>query len=214
MSRRVADNLTVVLLVVFTFLLVGYTVYSVEKQKAELIRMEEEQDRIEKLEQELREQQGEMREARLEELKKDREEKARNIIDFHSDYSLIRSEFLRMIASLEKDMDLRAVNIEEVEELTNERIDASKSLIDSYSGIEVPPVLDKFSGLLMDFLENDYNTWSLTSSYYNSRHYSTYNLETLNRLHQENIQLFKQAEDELVRVYKKYELDELTEDLY
>ncbi|MDZ7837645.1 MAG: hypothetical protein U5N58_06655 [Actinomycetota bacterium] len=179
MNRRAVDNLIVVLLIVVTFSLVGYTVYRVEQQKAELIRMEEEQDRIEKLEQELREQQENMREARLEELKKEREEKARNIIDFHSEYSLIRSDFLRMITSLEEDMDGKAVNIEEIKELTNERIDASKSFIDSYSVIEVPPVLDKFLGLLMDFLENDYNTWSLTFSYYNSRQYSTYNLETL-----------------------------------
>jgi len=210
--NRKVENLIIAVIVSVIFFLIAYNLYRVEYRKAELVRLAEEQDRIEKLEQELRDQQQQLRENRLEEIGREKEEKAVEIIDFHQQYVPIVNNFLGEIERISGQMEGKFINIEHVKELTRDRIEATKNFKQSLNTIDLPQTLNSFYDYQANFLDHDFETWSFTYAYYNSKRYSTYDTQELDNLHKINEQLFKEAEQELEKVYIKYGLEDLLAD--
>ena len=205
MNRRVLKNIVISIVVIIIFSMVGYTVYSVESYKARVRKMIEEQERIEKLEKELREKS-------LEALKRDKEEKALQIIEFHEKYLKVRNDFINNVQKISEKMDNNPTSIEDIKVLTKQRIDAVKDYRQRLENIEIPSTLNFFYEYEIGFINHDIETWNLTHAYYESKFYSTYNTDELNKLHKENVRLFSEAEKELKNVYGKYGLDSLIDD--
>jgi len=203
-----------IILVLAVVLLAGFIVFKLEYQKAELRRMEAEQDRIDNLEEELKQQQEQMRQTRLEELKEEKEKNAVDIIDFHEQYTTLWNDFSKEVKNISGNMIGGAVSLEEVKELTYQRIGVTEAFIKEFSKLEVPEVLGQFHDYQLEFLKNDYTAWSLTYAYYNSQHYSTYQTQEMDQLHQQNTQLFEKARAELIDVYDKYDLADLAQEIY
>ncbi len=210
MSRRKRIILISVLLVLL-ILIASFSLYWFYYRRIELERIAQ-AERIEIIEQEMRARQ-EMRERRLQQVEQEREEQAADIFEFHIEYTDIRNEFLKEIGEISAQMQARAENIEEIKGLTAERAEASKSYKQSLEAVYMPQPLIIFHDLKINFLDHDLETWSLINSYYSSMRYSTYDTGEINRMYELNMQLFKEAEEELARVYEKYELDDLWDDL-
>ncbi|MGM0368399.1 MAG: hypothetical protein ACQEP2_07510 [Actinomycetota bacterium] len=214
MNKKVIENITIALIVLILFLLVAFNIYRVETYKFEQKRLEEEQDRIDKLEKELKAQREELRQEKLEELKKDKENKVAEIIDFHHEYMALRESFLLKIENLSFNSDNKFENIGEIRDKTQERIEASKEFKEEFENIGyAPEPLEFFYNSTLDFLTMDLKYWLLVDVYYNSESYSLYETGEIDKLQEQVSALFAKSEEELARVYRKYDLGGLMEDL-
>ncbi len=186
----------IIILIVFisiAALLIGYNIYSVERQKIEA-RLEEEREKLEK----------EM----LEELKS---RETIELAEYYQKYAPIKAEFIGKAAELSAEAQDIIINTTQLKELTSERLDAAKDYRGKLTAIDTPEPLETFLVCELDFIESDIETIGMVLSYYGSESYSTYDDSELKELYRKTDSLLLKAGEELHRVYSQYELGYLLE---
>jgi len=179
-------------LVVIMLAAVGYNVYSVEYQKVEAARQAEEDVRRE-----------------IEMLEEIKSTEAREIAEFDRDYGALKDEFAAGVDDLLAKLNSQVSSIDELKDITTQRMDASKKLEDGLSQMSIPGPLEDYYKFEMEFLESDIDKMTLVLDYYNSGNYSTYDDSDLEELYKNNNLLFLKAQQEMQRVYKEYGLEDL-----
>jgi len=192
MTLKVKEIIFSLVLVVIMLAAVGYNVYSVEYQKIEAARQAEEDVRRE-----------------IEMLEEIKSTEAREIAEFDRDYGALKDEFAAGIGELSAKADMQISSIDELKDITTQRMNASKKLKDGLSQMSIPGPLKDYYELEMKFLESDINAMALVLDYYSSGNYSTYDDSDLEELYKNNNLLFLKAQQEMQRVYKEYGLEDL-----
>jgi len=192
MTLKVKEIIFSLVLVVIMLAAVGYNVYSVEYQKIEAARQAEEDVRRE-----------------IEMLEEIKSTEAREIAEFDRDYGALKDEFAAGIGELSAKADMQISSIDELKDITTQRMNASKKLEDGLSQMSIPGPLKDYYELEMKFLESDINAMALVLDYYSSGNYSTYDDSDLEELYKNNNLLFLKAQQEMQRVYKEYGLEDL-----
>ena len=196
------EVIILMLLVIAAFLLVGYNIFSVEMQKIETKRQLEEDAR-------LKEERERLETEMLEEL---RSEEARQLAEYYVEYGSIKAEFIEKTDGLSEKMNDKVTNTEELRELAAERLEAVLDYKEKLIGIgNVPAPLETFSIFELEFIESDIKTINLLLSYYSSESYSNFKSSALDKLYEDTKSLLSRAEEELRRVYEKYDLEYLLE---
>lgn len=191
-------------LIVIMIVLVGFDVFLVEKTKVEVGRIMEELAKIEYLKTELRK-------AEIELLKQKVEKTSIEIIEFDEKYRVVKNEYTENVNELSKKINSEILNIDELKELTTQRINVSKKFKNKLSQMNIPGPLEDFYEFEMEFLNNDIETMALILAYYNSDSYSTYNDDKLKEAYEKSNLWFLKAEEEMSRVYREYNLEYLLE---
>jgi hypothetical protein len=194
MTSKSKEIIFSLLLVVIMLAAVGYNVYSVEYQKVEAARQAEEDAR----------RQQEM----LEEIKST---EAREIAEFDRVYGALKDEFAAGVDELSAKADMQISSIDELKEITAQRMNASKKLKDGLSQMSIPGPLKDYYELEMKFLESDINAMALVLDYYSSGSYSTFDDQEIDAAYWESSYWLREAEAEIERVYSQYELEYLLE---
>ena len=152
MTSKSKEIIFSLLLVVIMLAAVGYNVYSVEYQKVEAARQAEEDAR----------RQQEM----LEEIKST---EAREIAEFDRVYGALKDEFAAGVDELSAKADMQVSSIDELKEITTQRMNASKKLKDGLSQMSIPGPLKDYYELEMKFLESDIQPHCFQIQYISSR---------------------------------------------
>lgn len=191
-------------LIVIIIILVGFDVFLVEKTKVEVGRIMEELAKIEYLK-------TEFKKAEIELLKQKVEKISIEIIEFDEKYRVVENEYTEKVNELSKKINSEILNIDELKELTTQRINVSKKFKNKLSQMNIPGPLEDFYEFEMEFLNNDIETMALILAYYNSDSYSTYNDDKLKEAYEKSNLWFLKAEEEMSRVYREYNLEYLLE---
>jgi len=191
---KIKEKIILIAAVAVMIILVGYNVYSVEYQKVEAARQAEEDAR----------RQQEM----LEEIKST---EAREIAEFDRVYGALKDEFAAGVDELSAKADMQISSIDELKEITAQRMNASKKLKDGLSQMSIPGPLEGYYELEMKFLESDINAMALVLDYYSSGSYSTFDDQEIDAVYWESSYWLREAEAEMERVYSQYELEYLLE---
>jgi type II secretory pathway pseudopilin PulG len=194
MTLKVKEIILSVVMVVIMLAAVGINVYLVENGKIEAARQAEEDARMEQ----------EM----LEEI---RSEEAREIAEFDQDYGALKDEFADEAGELSEKLDSYVKNIDELKEITQQSMDASKGLKEYLSNMEIPAPLDDYYELEMKFLESDIEAAAQVILYYSNSSYSTFDDTGIARALQERDYWLSEAEEERERIYSQYDLEYLLE---
>jgi hypothetical protein len=194
MTSKSKEIIFSLLLVVIMLAAVGYNVYSVEYQKVEAARQAEEDAR----------RQQEM----LEEIKST---EAREIAEFDRVYGALKDEFAAGVDELSAKADMQISSIDELKEITAQRMNASKKLKDGLSQISIPGPLKDYYELEMKFLESDINAMTLVLDYYSSGIYSTFDDQEIDAAYWESSYWLRRTEEEMEKVYRQYGLEYLLE---
>jgi len=189
---KIKEKIILTAVAIVMIILVGYNVYSVEYQKIEAARQAEEDARRE-----------------IEILEEIRSTEAREIAEFDRDYGALKDEFADEVDELSAKADMQISSIDELEEITTQRMNASKKLKDGLSQMSIPGPLKDYYELEMKFLESDINAMALVLDYYSSGDYSTYDDSDLEELYKNNNLLFLKSQQEMDRVYEEYGLENL-----
>ena len=184
-----------IVMVVIMITAVSYNVYSVEYQKIEAVRQAEEDARLER--------------QMLEEIKS---QEAREIAGFDREYRILKAEFTAEVSELSEKPYSQISSIDELKEITMQRMDASKELRDELGKMDIPGPLEDYYKFEMEFLESDIDKMTLVLDYYNSGNYSTYDDSDLEELYKNNNLLFLKAQQEMQRVYEEYDLEYLLQE--
>ena len=191
-------------LIVIMIVLVGFDVFLVEKTKVEVGRIMEELAKIEYLK-------TEFKKAEIELLKQKVEKTSIEIIEFDEKYRVVENEYTEKVNELSKKINSEILNIDELKELTTQRINVFKKFKNKLSQMNIPGPLEDFYEFEMEFLNNDIETMALILAYYNSDSYSTYNDDKLKEAYEKSNLWFLKAEEEMSRVYREYNLEYLLE---
>jgi hypothetical protein len=140
-----------------------------------------------------------------------RNQDTRDIIEFDKEYSAIMQDYKASISRISEELEKKVVNIDELKDLADRRMNAAKRFRDSLKDVnDIPAPLEEFHDMLMDFLENDISAWQETSSYY-SGSYSG-DEAGINELHRKNSALYQQVIDLQKELYYGYGLEYLLPD--
>ncbi len=204
MTKKNREIILSSILVIIIIALVGFNIFLVEKTKVEVKRVMEELARIEYIKTELRK-------AKIELLKQKVEKTSIEIIEFDEKYRVAKNEYTKKVNELSKKINSEILNIDELKELTTQRINVSKKFKNKLSQMNMPEPLEDFYEFEMEFLNNDIETMALILAYYNSDSYSTYNDDKLKEAYEKSNLWFLKAEEEMSRVYREYNLEYLLE---
>jgi hypothetical protein len=199
LSEKIISSVLVVIMVG----LVGYNVFSVEMRKIEAQRQLEEIARLE-------EERARIEREMLEEIKS---KETKELVEYYQNYNLLKTEFVKKAAELSEKMEGEIINIEQLKELTTQRLNAAEDFRRKLTQIgDVPGPLETFYDYELEFIASDIETMSLVWSYYNSSNYSTFDDSEIEELYKNTNLLLLKAEEELQRVYSQYDLEYLLEE--
>ncbi|MBA7508110.1 hypothetical protein ES705_00030 [subsurface metagenome] len=204
MTKKNREIILSSILVIIIIALVGFNVFLVEKTKVEVGRIMEELAKIEYLK-------TEFKKAEIELLKQKVEKTSIEIIEFDKKYKVAKNEYIKKVNELSKKINSEILNIDELKELTTQRINVSKKFRNKLSQMNIPGPLEDFYEFEMEFLNNDIETMALILAYYNSDSYSTYNDDKLKEAYEKSNLWFLKAEEEMSRVYRECNLEYLLE---
>jgi len=199
LSEKIISSVLVVIMVG----LVGYNVFSVEMRKIEAQRQLEEIARLE-------EERARIEREMLEEIKS---KETKELVEYYQNYNLLKTEFVKKAAELSEKMEGEIINIEQLKELTTQRLNAAEDFRRKLTQIgDVPGPLETFYDYELEFIASDIETMSLVWSYYNSGSYSTFDDSEIEELYKNTNLLLLKAEEELQRVYSQYDMEYLLEE--
>jgi len=191
---KIKEKIILIAVITMIIILVGFNVYLVENGKIEAARQAEEDARRE-----------------IEMLEEIRSTEAREIAEFDRVYGALKDEFAAEVDELSAKADMQISSIDELKEITAQRMNASKKLKDGLSQISIPGPLKDYYELEMKFLESDINAMALVLDYYSSGSYSTFDDQEIDAAYWESSYWLREAEAEMERVYSQYELEYLLE---
>ena len=187
-------KIILITLVIIMVILIGFNIFWVEYKKAEARSQAERAARIER-----------------EALDKIKSLETREIAEFDLEYRKIEDEFVEEVNEISNELNSRISNIGELKELTRQRMNVSREFKDRLGRMNIPGPLSDYYELKMEFLARDIEAMTLVLEYYNSGNYSVYNDDRLDKAYRESSFWFRAAEEEIERVYNKYDLEYLQE---
>jgi len=137
-----------------------------------------------------------------------------DIIKFDTWYKKIEGRYLDQIKDISEEFKQKVTNIEGLKSLVIKRGRAAKDFKQELTNIDdIPEPLDSLYFLLLDFLDNDINTWNKVLGYY-SEDFSIENPliikdQAINELYLKNIDLYRQVEQLRLEIYTEYGLESL-----
>ena len=137
-----------------------------------------------------------------------------DIIKFDTLYNKIESQYLDQINEISEKFRQKVTNIEDLKSLVVRRGRAAEDFKQELISIDnIPKTLDSLYSLLLDFLDNDINTWNEVLGYY-SEDFSTKNPliiqdQAINELYLRTSDLYKQVERLRLEIYTEYGLESL-----
>ena len=140
-----------------------------------------------------------------------------DIIKFDTLYNKIEGKYLDQINDISEKFRQKVINIEDLKSLVISRGRAAEDFKQELVSIDnIPKTLDSLYSLLLDFLDNDINTWNEVLEYY-SEDFSTENPliiqdQAINELYLKTSYLYKQVERLRSETYTEYGLESLLQD--
>ncbi|MCJ7471761.1 MAG: hypothetical protein MUP02_02970 [Actinobacteria bacterium] len=137
-----------------------------------------------------------------------------DIIKFDTWYKKIEGQYLDQINEISEEFKRKVTNIEELKSLVIKRGRAAEDFKQELINIEdVPEPLDSLYFLLLDFLDNDIDTWNEVLGYY-SENFSIENPsiiqdQAISELYLKNSDLYRQVEQLRLETYTEYGLESL-----
>jgi len=137
-----------------------------------------------------------------------------DIIKFDTWYKKIEGRYLDKINDISREFEQKVTNIEDLKSLVTRRGRAAEEFKQELANIDdIPEPLDSFYLLLLDFLDNDINTWNEVLGYY-SENFSIENPsiiqnQTIGELYLKNSYLYRQVEQLRLETYTEYGLESL-----
>jgi hypothetical protein len=126
----------------------------------------------------------------------------------------MESQYFDQIADISNEFEEKVTNIDELKSLVIRRVGAAENFMYELTAIDnVPESLDSLYFLLLDFLDNDINTWNEVLRYY-SENFSTENPSIIqdqatSELYLKNRDLYRQVEELRLEIYTVYGLESL-----
>ncbi len=137
-----------------------------------------------------------------------------DIIKFDTWYKKIEGRYLDQINDISREFKQKVTNIEDLKSLVIKRGRAAEDFKQELVNIdEIPEQLESLYFLLLDFLDNDIDTWNGVLVYY-SEEFSIENPliiqdQAINELYLKNSELYRQVEQLRLEIYTKYGLESL-----
>ena len=137
-----------------------------------------------------------------------------DIIEFDTWYKKIEGRYLDQIKDISHEFKQKVTNIENLKSLVIKRGRAAKDFKQELTNIDdIPEPLDSLYFLLLDFLDNDIDTWNEVLGYY-SEDFSIENPliikdQAINELYSKNSYLYRQVEQLRLEIYTEYGLESL-----
>ena len=137
-----------------------------------------------------------------------------DIIKFDTWYKKIEGQYLDQINEISEEFKQKVTNIEDLKSLVIKRGRAAEDFKQELVNIDdVPEPLDSLYFLLLDFLDNDIDTWNEVLGYY-SENFSIENPsiiqdQAISELYLKNSDLYRQVEQLRLETYTEYGLESL-----
>lgn len=137
-----------------------------------------------------------------------------DIIKFDIWYKEIEGQYLDQINDISSEFEQKVTNIEDLKTLVTKRGRAAEDFKQELVNIDdIPEPLDSLYLLLLDFLDNDIDTWNEVLGYY-SEDFSIENPsiiqdQAIKELYLKNIDLYRQVEQLRLETYTEYGLESL-----
>ena len=137
-----------------------------------------------------------------------------DIIKFDTWYKKIEGRYLDQIKGISREFKQKVTNIEDLKSLVIKRGRAAEDFKQELANIDdIPEPLESLYFLLLDFLDNDIDTWNEVLEYY-SEDFSIENPliiqdQAINELYLKNSDLYRQVEQLRLEIYTVYGLESL-----
>ena len=143
-----------------------------------------------------------------------RSQETADIIKFDTWYKKIEGQYLDQIKDISREFKQKVTNIEDLKSLVIKRGRAAEDFKQELANIDdIPEPLESLYFLLLDFLDNDIDTWNEVLEYY-SEDFSIENPliiqdQAINELYLKNSDLYRQVEQLRLEIYTVYGLEGL-----
>ncbi|GEM_PF-1325358 len=137
-----------------------------------------------------------------------------DIIKFDTWYKKIEGQYIDQINDISEEFKQRVTNIEDLRSLVIRRGRAAENFRKELLGVnDVPEPLEGLYSLLLDFLDNDINTWDEVLGYYSAdftiENPSIIQDKAVIELYLKNRVLYRQVEQLRLEIYTEYGLESL-----
>jgi hypothetical protein len=211
--KKLRDSLIISILLTCFAVMLTYNIISFESYKKTLL-MRIERHEVVKKEQEEKILARQMT-ARFIELKKlEKSRRTADIMEFDKIYSEIKQDYVSAVNNLLVDLDKKVVNMDQIIDLTRERIEIAERFKHDLLGIkEIPETIDSFYKELLAFADNDIYTWKQILLYY-SENFSIESRQqeyddNIRKLYNKNLELYRRLCDIQAEIYYEYGLESL-----
>ncbi len=211
--KKLRDSLIISILLTCFAVMLTYNIISFESYKKTLL-MRIERHEVVKKEQEEKILARQMT-ARFIELKKlEKSRRTADIMEFDKIYSEIKQDYVSAVNNLLVDLDKKVVNMDQIIDLTRERIEIAERFKHDLLGIkEIPETIDSFYKELLAFADNDIYTWKQILLYY-SENFSIESRQqeyddNIRKLYNKNLELYRRLCDIQAEIYHEYGLESL-----
>jgi len=137
-----------------------------------------------------------------------------DIIKFDTWYKKIEGQYLDQINDISREFKQKVTNIEDLKSLVIKRSRAAEDFKQELISMDdIPEPLESLYFLLLDFLDNDIDTWNEVLGYY-SEDFSIENPliiqdQAINELYFKNSDLYRQVEQLRLEIYTEHGLQSL-----
>lgn len=199
-------TITTILLVVFAGLLFLNHIYYKTFEERTSVRIERHEALKALQEERLAAREATREFIRMRDLTRDND--IREIITFQEEYSAVKDEYMSSISRISGELEEKVVNIEDIIDLVERRIEASRRFQQNLEDISIIPLpLEDFYSELLVFLDHDIDTWQATGSYYSGSYDG--DEADLEELHRRNSEIYQQIVEMQQEIYSEYGLENL-----
>ncbi|MFC2145130.1 hypothetical protein ACFLQQ_02260 [Actinomycetota bacterium] len=143
-----------------------------------------------------------------------RSQETADIIKFDTWYKKTEGQYLDKINNISGEFEQKVINIEDLKSLVVKRIGAAEDFKQELTALDnIPEPLDKLYFLLLDFLDNDINTWNEVHRYYSEdfldKNPFIIQDQATSELYLKNRDLYRQVEGLRLEIYTEYGLESL-----
>lgn len=152
----------------------------------------------------------ELKKSRIEYLKLSQGKTVSEIISIDENIEVFKKEFNEKINLLPYKSDTKFINIQELKKIAASGLNASVDFKNKLKNIVyIPKPLNDYYNLLINYLDNNIRINNLFLAYFDSKNYSTFDDSQVKQLYKENDAIFKELEQERIRVFKENKIDYL-----
>jgi hypothetical protein len=134
------------------------------------------------------------------------------IISFDENLGVLKKEFNEKINLLPYKIDTKLINIRELKKIAENGLAASADFKSKLQSIGIiPEPFNDYYNLLIVYLDNSIRISNLTLAYLDSKDYSVFDDGEISQLFKENVAIFKDLEQERIRIFEENKIDSLLE---